>query len=191
MKCKRCGNEMKIKPVEVGKDKQGDPIYHTYAFCYDCKVKVDLDKQREQRTSDPDRERCVKAKRNKKKGGSISFPFKSSGKKKKTKTKTKVKEKKGHGFLKCILFLLVLAVLGTAAYYNRETLKKWAKIGIEKLNGNEEKDTGKEEPIKEPEKEPIDEEPQNQDEEPVEETPKKIIRVVRQKRNSLCRRKIR
>ncbi len=75
MKCKRCGNEMKIKPVELGKDKQVDPIYHTYAFCYDCKVKVDLDKQREQRTSDPDRERCVKTKKNKKKGGSISLKW--------------------------------------------------------------------------------------------------------------------
>ena len=49
MKCKRCGNEMKIKPVEVGKDRQGDPIYNTYAFCYDCKIKVNLDKQREQK----------------------------------------------------------------------------------------------------------------------------------------------
>ena len=47
MICKRCGKEMQIKPIEVGKDKQGNPIYHTYAFCYECKVKMDLDKQRE------------------------------------------------------------------------------------------------------------------------------------------------
>lgn len=146
MKCKRCGNEMKIKPVEVGKDRQGDPIYNTYAFCYDCKIKVNLDKQREQkeerkecRTGGQDREKSVRTKTKKKKGGSIRLPFKSSGKKKKTKTK----EKKGHGFLKFVLFLIILAVLGTAAYYNRETLKKWAKIGIEKINDEKEKDTGK------------------------------------------------
>ena len=47
--------------------------------------------------------------------------------------------------MKFVLFLIILAVLGTAAYYNRETLKKWAKIGIEKINDEKEKDTGKKE----------------------------------------------
>lgn len=89
MKCKRCGNEMKIKPVEVGKDKQGDPIYHTYAFCYDCKVKVDLDKQREQRTLDPDRERCVKTKRNKKKAVQSVSRLNLRGKRRKRKQRRK------------------------------------------------------------------------------------------------------
>ncbi len=47
MRCKRCGNEMKIKAVEVGKDAQGNPIYNDYAFCYECKIKINLDKKRE------------------------------------------------------------------------------------------------------------------------------------------------
>lgn len=162
MKCKRCGHEMKIKPIEVGKDKQGNPIYNAYAFCYDCKIKVNLDKQREQkeeraeyRTGGQDKGKSVRTKTKKKKRGSVRLPFKSSGKK-----KTKIKEKKRHGLLKFVIFLIILAVLGTAAYYNRETLKKWAKIGIEKINDEKKKDAEKdaetdmkkdtgEEPVKE------------------------------------------
>ena len=45
-------------------------------------------------------------------------------------------------------------MIGTAAYYNRETLKKWAKIGIEKLN---DKDESTKEPVKEPEEEQTEE----------------------------------
>lgn len=157
MKCKRCGNEMKIKPVEIGKDKQGNPIYNTYAFCYDCKMKVNLDKQREQgeekdgrKSSNKSREKIVKKK---KKRNSIGLPVKFSGKKK----KSKAKEKKGHGFLKFIFFLLILAILGTAAYYNRETLKKWVKQGNEKLNEEKEKDIEKEKQIKDFENEQIQE----------------------------------
>ena len=46
MRCKRCGQEMKVKSVEVGKDTQGNPIYNDYAFCYECKIKINLDKRK-------------------------------------------------------------------------------------------------------------------------------------------------
>ena len=47
MRCKRCGQEMKVKSVEVGKDTQGNPIYNDYAFCYECKIKINLDKKKD------------------------------------------------------------------------------------------------------------------------------------------------
>ena len=50
MRCKRCGQEMKVKSVEVGKDTQGNPIYNDYAFCYECKIKINLDKKKAKKT---------------------------------------------------------------------------------------------------------------------------------------------
>ena len=44
MKCSRCGEEMKIKKIQTGTDRHGNPIYHKYAVCYHCKIKRNLEK---------------------------------------------------------------------------------------------------------------------------------------------------
>lgn len=46
MKCSRCGSEMKIKNVKVDTDIYGNPIYHKYAYCYNCKIKRNLGEQK-------------------------------------------------------------------------------------------------------------------------------------------------
>lgn len=51
MKCSRCGAEMKIKNIQTGTDRHGNPIYHKYAFCYNCKIKRDLEKRRTSNSS--------------------------------------------------------------------------------------------------------------------------------------------
>lgn len=60
MKCSRCGTEMKIKNIQTGTDRHGNPIYHKYAFCYNCKIKRDLEKKR---TSNPSKHKKRKKKK--------------------------------------------------------------------------------------------------------------------------------
>lgn len=44
MRCSRCGAEMKIKNIQTGTDRRGNPIYRKYAVCYHCKTKRNLEK---------------------------------------------------------------------------------------------------------------------------------------------------
>lgn len=46
MKCSHCGSEMKVKNVKVDTDIYGNPIYHKYAYCYNCKIKRNLGEQK-------------------------------------------------------------------------------------------------------------------------------------------------
>lgn len=46
MKCPRCGAEMKIKNIKVDTDIYGTPIYHKYAYCFNCKVKRNLGQEK-------------------------------------------------------------------------------------------------------------------------------------------------
>lgn len=101
MKCTRCGKEMTIKPVQSGTDEGGESVFTRYAFCYDCKIKVNLDKKKERDTQKKVTAEDV------------------------VETKTK-KERRGGGLLKFLLFLIVVAVLGFAAYTYRHPIAKFA-----------------------------------------------------------------
>lgn len=46
MRCSRCGKEMTIKNIQTSTDKSGNPIYHKYALCYNCRIKRDLEKSK-------------------------------------------------------------------------------------------------------------------------------------------------
>ena len=128
MKCTRCGKEMTIKPVQSGTDEGGESVFTRYAFCYDCKIKVNLDKKKERDTQKKVTAEDVvetKTKKKKKKGKklpSVSLPKRRGGR---GKTKTK-KERRGGGLLKFLLFLIVVAVLGFAAYTYRHPIAKFA-----------------------------------------------------------------
>lgn len=127
MKCTRCGKEMTIKPVQSGTDEGGESVFTRYAFCYDCKIKVNLDKKKERDTQKKvTAEDVVETKTKKKKKGkklpSVSLPKRRGGR---GKTKTK-KERRGGGLLKFLLFLIVVAVLGFAAYTYRHPIAKFA-----------------------------------------------------------------
>lgn len=128
MKCTRCGKEMTIKPVQSGTDESGEPVFTRYAFCYDCKIKVNLDKKKER---DPQKKVTAedvvetKTKKKKKRGKklpSVSLPKRRGGR---GKTKTK-KERRGGGLLNFLLFLIVVAVLGFAAYIYRYPIAEFA-----------------------------------------------------------------
>lgn len=43
MKCKRCGNELRIGTEEVGIDTTKLPIFHRFGYCDICMTKLDLD----------------------------------------------------------------------------------------------------------------------------------------------------
>ena len=43
MKCKRCGNELRIGTEEVGIDSTKLPIFHRFGYCDMCMTKFDLD----------------------------------------------------------------------------------------------------------------------------------------------------
>lgn len=115
MKCTRCGKEMTIKPVQSGTDEGGESVFTRYAFCYDCKIKVNLDKKKERDTQKKVTAEDVvetKTKKKKKKGKklpSVSLP-----------------KRRGGGLLKFLLFLIVVAVLGFAAYTYRHPIAKFA-----------------------------------------------------------------
>ena len=141
MKCTRCGKEMTIKPVQSGTDESGEPVFTRYAFCYDCKIKVNLDKQKERDTQKKVTAEDVvetKTKRKKKRGKklpSVSFPKRRGGR---GKTKAR-KERRGGGLLKFLLFLIVVAVLGFAAYTYRHPIAKFAQQMYDKyMNQTEE-----------------------------------------------------
>ena len=141
MKCTRCGKEMTIKPVQSGTDESGEPVFTRYAFCYDCKIKVNLDKQKERDTQKKATAEDVvetKTKRKKKRGKklpSVSLPKRRGGR---GKTKTR-KERRGGGLLKFLLFLIVVAVLGFAAYTYRHPIAKFAQQMYDKyMNQTEE-----------------------------------------------------
>ena len=128
MKCTRCGKEMTIKPVQSGTDESGEPVFTRYAFCYDCKIKVNLDKQKERDTQKKATAEDVvetKTKRKKKRGKklpSVSLP-----------------KRRGGGLLKFLLFLIVVAVLGFAAYTYRHPIAKFAQQMYDKyMNQTEE-----------------------------------------------------
>ena len=128
MKCTRCGKEMTIKPVQSGTDEGGESVFTRYAFCYDCKIKVNLDKKKERDTQKKVTAEDVvetKTKKKKKKGKklpSVSLPKRRGGR---GKTKSK-RERPGGGWLKFLLFLIVVAVLGFAAYTYRHPIAKFA-----------------------------------------------------------------
>ncbi|MGO5444391.1 hypothetical protein ACTQXY_12895 [Faecalimonas sp. LCP19S3_D12] len=115
MKCTRCGKEMTIKPVQSGTDEGGEPVFTRYAFCYDCKIKVNLDKKKERDTQkkvtaeDVVETKTKKKKKRGKKLPSVSLP-----------------KRRGGGLLKFLLFLIVVAVLGFAAYTYRHPIAKFA-----------------------------------------------------------------
>ena len=141
MKCTRCGKEMTIKPVQSGTDESGEPVFTRYAFCYDCKIKVNLDKQKERDTQKKATAEDVvetKTKRKKKRGKklpSVSLPKRRGGR---GKTKAR-KERRGGGLLKFLLFLIVVAVLGFAAYTYRHPIAKFAQQMYDKyMNQTEE-----------------------------------------------------
>lgn len=46
MKCPICGNNVELKNKQFDLDEYGDPIFHQYAICKNCKKQWDLDKQR-------------------------------------------------------------------------------------------------------------------------------------------------
>ena len=121
MKCTRCGKEMTIKPVQSGTDEGGESVFTRYAFCYDCKIKVNLDKKKET-AEDVVETKTKKKKKKGKKLPSVSLPKRRGGR---GKTKTK-KERRGGGLLKFLLFLIVVAVLGFAAYTYRHPIAKFA-----------------------------------------------------------------
>ena len=202
MRCKKCGNEMKIKAVEVGKDEQGNPIYNDYAFCYECKIKINLDKKKgkkgEKRTEpqeDLSMTRQFEAQMEELVGseaeeenvsGSTSVreyteeqrerrPAKRKVDSKEKKSEKRAKEQpkkkpekrperekqikesqrdhekkfkempekrvkevrkkaKGRGFLKFLVFVLIVAGIGAAVYFNRDTVKGWVHWGLEKFD---------------------------------------------------------
>ena len=243
MRCRRCGQEMKVKPVEVGKDAQGNPIYNDYAFCYECKIKINLDKKKGKSvnptddkavTKAPEKaeentllegmeipEELKKAQEPPKEDLSLTRQFeaqveqlvakdveeepevnptyveevkvqeKKAPKKKPEKkpdqkkpeqkkpekkaegrakeqperkpakrperpkketqkqqerrlneipekrvkeVRAKTKKKKGKGIIKFLVFVLIMAALGAAIYFNRETVKGWINVGLEKFD---------------------------------------------------------
>ncbi len=46
MKCPICGKEVELQKKQVTVAPNGDPVFHEYAVCRDCKKQWDLDKQR-------------------------------------------------------------------------------------------------------------------------------------------------
>lgn len=62
MRCSRCGSEMKIKNMKTGTDRNGNPVYHKYAVCYNCRIKRDLEKRN---TSSSERQRKKRRKKKK------------------------------------------------------------------------------------------------------------------------------
>lgn len=233
MRCRRCGQEMKVKSVEVGKDAQGNPIYNDYAFCYECKIKINLDKKKtkkessnkladqnpaeqlnlgeqpqepqedlsltrqfeaqieelvendiegaapmapevvtgykeeqveqkvvkrkpEQKTKKPAKkkekpdnrskestekkperrpEKAVKDRPGKETQRQHEKKYKEMPEKrvKEVRTKEKPKKRRGKGFLKFLVFVLIMAAIGAALYFNRETVKGWVDIGMKKI----------------------------------------------------------
>ena len=240
MRCKRCGQEMKVKSVEVGKDTQGNPIYNDYAFCYECKIKINLDKKKAKRTDvnpaqeqsaaektrenelekqiqDPQEDlsltrvfearvedivekdmdyeapaqelvteyseekksvKCKPEQKNKKPAKKKEKPEKAvkdrAGKEtqrqhekkfkempekrvKEVRTKEKSKKRRGKGFLKFFVFVLIMAAIGAALYFNRETVKGWINIGVKKFESiMDKKDDKKKEDQEEKKNESID-----------------------------------
>lgn len=256
MRCKRCGQEMKVKSVEVGKDTQGNPIYNDYAFCYECKIKINLDKKKAKKTDvnpaqeqsaaektrenelekqiqDPQEDlsltrvfearvedivekdmdyeapaqelvteyseekksvKCKPEQKNKKPAKKKEKPenrtkesvekkperrpekavkdragketqrqhekkFKEMPEKrvKEVRTKEKSKKRRGKGFLKFLVFVLIMAAIGAALYFNRETVKGWINIGVKKFESiMDKKDDKKKEDQEEKKNESID-----------------------------------
>ena len=260
MRCRRCGQEMKVKSVEVGKDAQGNPIYNDYAFCYECKIKINLDKKKtkkdssakpseqipseklnmgeqmeqpqepqedlsltrqfeaqveelvekdiegeesvapkivteykeeqveeksvkrkpeqknkkpakkkekpENRTKEsvekkPERrpEKAVKDRAGKETQRQHEKKFKEMPEKrlKEIRTKEKSKKRRGKGFLKFLVFVLIMAAIGAALYFNRETVKGWINIGVKKFESiMDKKDDKKKEDQEEKKNESID-----------------------------------
>lgn len=240
MRCKRCGQEMKVKSVEVGKDTQGNPIYNDYAFCYECKIKINLDKKKAKKTDvnpaqeqsaaektrenelekqiqDPQEDlsltrvfearvedivekdmdyeapaqelvteyseekksvKCKPEQKNKKPAKKKEKPEKAvkdrAGKEtqrqhekkfkempekrvKEVHTKGKSKKRRGKGFLKFLVFVLIMAAIGAALYFNRETVKGWINIGVKKFESiMDKKDDKKKEDQEEKKNESID-----------------------------------
>lgn len=46
MKCPICGKEVELQKKQVGVDETGEPVFHQYAVCRDCKKQWNLDKRR-------------------------------------------------------------------------------------------------------------------------------------------------
>lgn len=46
MKCPICGKEVELQKKQVGVDEMGEPVFHQYAVCRDCKKQWNLDKRR-------------------------------------------------------------------------------------------------------------------------------------------------
>ena len=51
MKCPICGKDMELRNKQTGTDENGNPVFHQYAICKDCKKQWNLDKQRAKKTA--------------------------------------------------------------------------------------------------------------------------------------------
>ena len=51
MKCPICGKDVELLKKQVGVDELGEPIFHQYAICKDCKKQWNLSKQRDKKVT--------------------------------------------------------------------------------------------------------------------------------------------
>ena len=59
MKCPICGKDVELKKKKIHVDEQGNPVFHQFAICKDCKKQWDLDKQRAKKAAKDTTEKKV------------------------------------------------------------------------------------------------------------------------------------